>query len=299
MASHIRLIAFVTLGVVTGVGMAYWLLNGGVSSFEYWRDKADVLLAVLGLTAINFIIEGVLWNCCLRTFGIRLKPLETVLIFLSGYAGLLMPAQLGRMVRSDGIARAGAAPLPNAIKAEAVYLCFCLLSGVALLAGLLVWKLVIWLAPAAVMVVMTLSLLAGGTILSFARHVHLEFPEKYWSRFSTHALAWSTMVGWLIGGFALFLLVCDLPGSVTLWESMVAAPASQLIGAGTGLPGGIGAVEGALGVSLRLSRLAPDQLALAVAAYRIITFWLWIPVGWFALFALKRIQAPAAGQSRE
>ena len=56
----------------------------------------------------------------------------------------------------------------------------------------------------------------------------------------------------------------------------------------TGLPGGIGATEGILGASLSFRQVPVEHLAVAVAAFRMITFWIWIPVGWLALLALRR-----------
>jgi uncharacterized membrane protein YbhN (UPF0104 family) len=54
------------------------------------------------------------------------------------------------------------------------------------------------------------------------------------------------------------------------------------------LPGGIGVTEGILGASLRFRSVPVEHLAIVVAAFRLFTFWIWIPIGWLALFALKR-----------
>ena len=55
----------------------------------------------------------------------------------------------------------------------------------------------------------------------------------------------------------------------------------------------IGATEGLLGASLKVRSVPVEHLAIAVAAFRLVTFWMWIPVGWIAI-ALLRKQSPEA-----
>jgi uncharacterized membrane protein YbhN (UPF0104 family) len=61
-----------------------------------------------------------------------------------------------------------------------------------------------------------------------------------------------------------------------------------VLGVATGLPGGIGATEGLLGAGMRLRSVPVEHLAVAVAAFRLITFWVWIPIGWLAMGLLRR-----------
>ena len=99
------------------------------------------------------------------------------------------------------------------------------------------------------------------------------------------------MAGWVAHGFALYVVVAGLPGAMTLWDSLFFAPGAAVLGTGTGLPGGIGATEGILGASLRLRSVPVEHLAIAVAAFRLITFWMWIPIGWFALIIARRFES--------
>jgi uncharacterized membrane protein YbhN (UPF0104 family) len=51
---------------------------------------------------------------------------------------------------------------------------------------------------------------------------------------------------------------------------------------------------------LRLRSVPVEHLAIAVAAFRLITFWLWIPVGWLALAVLRRrVSQPLIADTRE
>jgi len=96
------------------------------------------------------------------------------------------------------------------------------------------------------------------------------------------------MAGWVAHGLALFVVVAGLPGAMTLWDALFFAPGAAVLGTGTGLPGGIGATEGLLGASLRFRAVPVEHLAIVVAAFRLITFWAWIPIGWLALLVLRR-----------
>jgi len=76
------------------------------------------------------------------------------------------------------------------------------------------------------------------------------------------------------------------------------APGSAVLGVSTGLPGGLGATEGIIGASLRLRSVPMEHLAIAIAAFRLITFWMWIPIGWAALAVVnRRIARPITKES--
>ena len=69
----------------------------------------------------------------------------------------------------------------------------------------------------------------------------------------------------------------------------------HLLGAASGMPCGLGVVEGYLGATFHSVHVPGEHLTLAVGAFRLITFWLWIPVGWVALTWLGRL--PDAGEA--
>ncbi|NQX90439.1 MAG: flippase-like domain-containing protein, partial [Halioglobus sp.] len=96
------------------------------------------------------------------------------------------------------------------------------------------------------------------------------------------------MGGWVAHGAALYLLINTLPGDPTLWGSLFFSASSSVLGAGSGLPGGIGATEGLLGASLSIMKVPVEHMALAIGAFRLLTFWMWIPIGWLALVAIRR-----------
>ena len=82
-----------------------------------------------------------------------------------------------------------------------------------------------------------------------------------------------------------------------------ARPKYDLIGhflLGLGMAGFyVGATEGILGAFLSFSKVPPDHLALVVAAFRVVTFWIWIPLGWLALAVTRRRTERRARRVRE
>ena len=56
-------------------------------------------------------------------------------------------------------------------------------------------------------------------------------------------------------------------------------------------PGGLGAVEAALSAGLTAAGLPGAAAVSAVLLFRLLTFWLPVPVGWVALRYLERRQA--------
>jgi uncharacterized membrane protein YbhN (UPF0104 family) len=89
-------------------------------------------------------------------------------------------------------------------------------------------------------------------------------------------------------GLAFFILASDLPGEVGLWDALFLAPGSAVLGLGTGVPGGIGTTEALLGASMGIRGVPQEHLAVGVAAFRIVTFWLLLPLGWLALAYVGR-----------
>jgi hypothetical protein len=218
----------------------------------------------------------------------RSRDLTGVAVGLSGKAGLLLPAQLGRLVRPDLMVRLRRGTLAEGLKAEAAIFVMDATSVSALLAALLTWRVQPVLAPIAVAAVIATSLALGNRILKLLSGTRFELPVGFWWSWQTAATVCFQMLGWTAHGLAFLALASGLPGHVGLWDALFMAPGSAVLGIASGLPGGIGATEVLLGVSLGLNGVPPEHLALGVAAFRIVTFWLLIPVGWLALAYANR-----------
>jgi hypothetical protein len=190
--------------------------------------------------------------------------------------------------------RLGRAPMIECLKAETVMFVLDGVSVLALLAGLIVFRIYPLLAVPVVLLIVVVMVYSGDKIADLFAHTHFNFEKGFWWSWPTMGIVAVQMAGWVMHGFALFVVVAGLPGAMTLWDALFFGPGSAVLGTGTGLPGGIGATEGLLGASMRFRQVPVEHLAIAVAAFRLVTFWAWIPIGWFALVALRGRKAAVA-----
>jgi uncharacterized membrane protein YbhN (UPF0104 family) len=231
-----------------------------------------------------------------RRFRLQLGIFEGAMAYLSSRAGMLLPAQLGRLIRPDAVARLGKGPLKECLKAEAVAFVLDAASVLALIAGLLAWWVHPAAAPVAALAVIAVFLLLGDWVAQRLLGTHLHLPPALWWSWQTLAIVLIQLAGWMAHGLAFWVVVRDLPGNLNLWDALLFSSGSSVLGVGSGLPGGIGATELLLGVSLRFAQVPSDHWFVVVAAFRVLTFWIWIPIGWMALTWILRTTKPLTGQ---
>jgi len=284
-----RILAFFLLGAITVYGL-YRLMNSDWAEVSaYWKSHGEIIPILIGISILDVTLECLAWMWVYHRFGIRVFDRVGALAFLSGRAGLLMPAQLGRLIRPDAMLKQKRTSLSVALKAEAVIFALDGISVVSLLAGLIVYQLYPLAAPIVVLAIITTSMFLGNFVTQLLTHTRLHLPVEFWWKPITMLIILVCMSGWIAHGVALHVVVSELPGDMTLWDSLFFGPGSAVLGVATGLPGGIGATEGFLGASLRIRSVPIEHLAIAVAAFRLITFWMWIPLGWIAIAIMRRI----------
>ncbi len=282
------------LAIVTAYGIWRFATGDSEAVLDFWRGNLLTMPVVLGLAAVDVALECAAWMWVYARFGMRVVDSGGLGAFLAGRAGLLLPVQLGRLIRPDSMARLRRGATAECLKAEAVVFALDVTSVGALLAAVGAWVVHPLAAPVAMMATIGAVLFLGNRFADMLSGTHLALPRDFWLRWQTVAIVLVETAGWFVHGVALWILVRDLPGDAALWESVFFSSASAVLGAGTGLPGGVGATEGLLGVSLRLMSIPPDHLALAVGGFRLLTFWIWIPIGWASLIAVNRRAAAAA-----
>jgi hypothetical protein len=295
LAGHARAFAFVVLAAVTAYGVFAFAAGDWDAVVDYWRGKLPSLPWILLLVVGDVAIEGICWIWVYERMGIRALDPAGAGAYLAGRAGLLLPVQLGRLIRPDTMARLGRAPLSRCLQAEASSFVLDATSVGMLLAGLIAFTWHPLAGPVVALAIAAIPLSLGDVLAARLTGSRLSLPVGFWWRWQTLGIVLVQMFGWAVHGAALYVMIRDLPGHVTLWNSLFYSAASSVGGVGSGLPGGIGATEGLLGASLRIMEVPAAHLALAVAAFRIVTFWMWIPLGWLALVMVRR---HAAGTSR-
>lgn len=295
---YTRLTAFVLLGAVTLFGVYRFMTGDWTNVIAYWRHHLAIIPLLVAISVIDVALEGVAWMWVYHRFQIRSFDRGASATFLAGRAGLLLPAQLGRLIRPDAMVKLKRASLGDCLKAEAVVFILNTVSVAALFAGLLVYRAYPAATPFAVAAVIGVSVYLGNRIAGMLTHTRMKLPAAFWWAWPTLGIIVVGMAAWIAHGVALHVVVADLPGNMSLWDSLFFGPGSAVLGGATGLPGGIGATEGILGASLRLRSVPTEHLALAIAAFRLITFWIWIPIGWSALAVVnRRLSRPVTAES--
>ena len=291
---YARPAALAVLLAVTAVGVYKFATGDWSDVIAYWGEHLEVIPILIGFALLDVALESAAWMWSYARLHIPVFDRKGAMVYLAGRAGLLMPAQLGRLIRPDGMVRLGRAPMIECLKAETVMFVLDGISVLSLLAGLLIFRFYPWLAVPATVLLIAVMVFPGDRIADMLAHTHFNFRKGFWWSWPTFGIVLIQLAGWVAHGLALYVVVAGLPGAMTLWDSLFFAPGAAVLGTGTGLPGGIGATEGLLGASLRFREVPVEHLAIAVAAFRLITFWMWIPIGWLALVALKGDKRDAA-----
>ena len=287
---HTRMLGFAILVIVTVYGLYH--LNLSTTDWKdiitHWQAKGFWLLMGLALVVTDYALEAVCWMWLYRRFQMPVCDGAGLLIYLSGHAGLFMPAQIGRLIRPDTIARLGKGNRSNGVKAEAALLFLDATAALVTIGALTFF----WIKPLAIpLIAIGLSVLMiflaarFSTLLSGTR---MSLPKNFWRSWQTFAILWLLIFGWLLNGMALYVLVWDLGNGISALETIFFSSLSRLIGSGTGIPGGIGAIEGFLGVSLRIMEIPAEHIIPAVGVYRLVSYWMLLPVGWIALLFVNR-----------
>ncbi len=291
-----RTTAFCILGAATCFGV--WQLFRGDDwreALDFWSGRWGVLGLALCLQAVDVLLDGILWLWVLDSLGIRPGLRRGLSIFLAGFAGILMPAQLGRLLRPEEIARLGMGRFGDAVRAEVLLLAMSGTAAAAVMAGALVHWLHPWLALPVTAVVVFGMFGVANLVFDRVYPLRVLLPEGYLRRPRVVVMAFMAVPGWLLNSVCLHLLVRDNMPGATVWQALFVAPSNMIVGAVSGLPGGIGAVETYLGAALRVLEMPGAHLALAVASFRLVTFWLWLPLGWLAFIIVSRWNAPGFG----
>ncbi len=283
-----RWVGFGILVVVSIHGIREFMAGDAAAVKAYWSSHYRVLPMVLLFAMMDVAVEITAWMWVYQRFGIQAFDRTGAAVGLSGKAGLLLPAQLGRLIRPDEMVRLRRGVLGECLKAEAVVFVLDSISVLALFAALVAYRIHGTLTLVAGAAVIGVCLFLGNFILKLLSDTKLELPRGFWWSWTTFAIVILQSTGWIAHGLAFFMLASNLPGDVGMWDSLILAPGSAVLGLGSGVPGGIGATEALLGASMGIRGVPQEHLAVGVAAFRIVTFWLLLPMGWLALAYVGR-----------
>ena len=298
---HRLAIGLTVLAAVTAYGLRAFFHEDWRGALAFWQGRLWVLGAGLALHGLDLSIECCLWAAILAVFGVRLPVRRIPAVFFSGFAGSLMPVQLGRLIRCEQISRMGLGRFGDVLRAEVILGGVGALGGLAVMAGALVMSRVPWAGVPLMFLAPPAALWLASWVWSLLPLSARAFPGETLRKPAVLAVSCLTPVGWILNSMVLHLVIRGSAPPYPLWQVIFMPPSYMLLGTASGVPGGVGVVETLLGATLvRWISLPDAHVLLAVAAFRLITFWVWVGVGWLALLRVLRWPAaPAAAPGKE
>ena len=218
---YIRLGALIVFALITSYGL-YLLFRGNWREVAaYWFARRRLLALAFCLSACDIFTDACIWQGILRQFGIRPGVRRGVLLFLSGYAGHLMPAQLGRFFRASEVARLGHGDFKTVAKVEIILLYFVIITSISVFTGAFLYRL--WGVPAVVAPVCMIvaAMMATHVGIRWIPRLASLFPTGYWLRPSTVLLALAAAIGWLFNGAILYLIFKDVAENLAYTQTIM------------------------------------------------------------------------------
>ena len=265
----------------------------------------EVMLVTLTLALLSYVLRFLRWAYYMRMLGLRVPLGDSALVFVSGFAMSLTPAKAGEVLKSmmlresHDIALARSAPIVVAERATDVS-ALLLLGGF----GMLGTPLGLYVAASCVAFTFALGLAMsrralGEALIGIAtrpqctRRFAPKLLEAYGSLRAlmspTRYIAGTALssLSWGLHGVILFVIAQTFPAvSLEPGLAMAAYAAPLLAGTVAMIPGGLGLTEasmtGAIGHFGGTGATAPVATTISLAV-RVVTFWLAIALGFFAL----------------
>lgn len=280
------LLAAVTVYYFRGLQHVDWFALGAVL-----RTKRHLAVLAMAANLAAVALDYIAWQAAWRAQGIRFTGPRAFALFLAPFALQFVPMQLGRFARVTLAFRAGRAALREGTTAEAVYFALDLLA--------LVMLLLTALAPATLALPLLAAALAAGPVaLALGDAFHGVIARRFAS-LSSHGLLCAQNVGLYLGRLASWALTATVlyfaarmtTPTVDWSRASVSAWGASFAGGLSSLPGGLGVNEAVLAAGLRgqIPGFSLEE-GLTILTYRLLTFWMWFPVGWVGLWYFRRMK---------
>jgi uncharacterized protein (TIRG00374 family) len=306
-----RVIVAMLLGVAVYAAFALYTGFDRVSgSLEQYQWSSFAL--ALALSTGNYLLRFVKWQYYLKRLGVSgVKPLDSFLVFMSGFVLTVTPGKVGEVFKSavlwktHSVPVAQTAPIVVAERlTDVIAIVVLIVIGSTTFHGGLGWAiagiaavavglvLILWEPPMRAL----LGWLAGRRGL--LGRIAPKLVEAYGSLrivAAPVALLVPTLlsvVGWGLEALALYLILGGFGEVVPLGRSMFFYATSTLAGALIPVPGGLGVVEGMIREQLvRLSGVSEGAATGSMMLIRFATLWWSVLLG-FAALACLRVKFP-------
>ncbi|KMW59532.1 Integral membrane protein [Candidatus Rhodobacter oscarellae] len=307
------LFGFVIIGII-GLAVA----TGWEETLQQFRKLTLwQVLALLGLSVVNYLFRGLRWHLFARRLGLDLTLAANLRHFIGGFAMSVTPGRVGELVRMRWIARETGwsfertAPLvlidrASDLIAMALILALAIVLSAAGIAGAVPVVLIALIAAFVATRPALLSGLATGMYRLIGRWGRLFAKVRRASaslQAFTHPWVLSIaavlgLIGWLAEGVAFYALLTWMGAEIGLWAAVAIFVFATLAGGMTGAPGGVGGAEGAM-IGLLLLEGVPLEMSLpATLIIRLTTLWFAIGIG-LLVFPLAERQSTRGAHALE
>lgn len=301
--------------VLAFVAWCAWALRGDLArlSVAPVLRSWDLVAVAVMLSLANYALRILRWRIYLARLGHLWPARFTALTFTAGFAYTLSPGKVGEMMRARYYLPLGVplATVTAAFFAERLMDLIAMVVLAALLfAGSQRYTGAIVGAAAGVAVVLALLTSVPWAALASAVRSWIRVPESL--RAGLIALASTlastrpllrpqalliglalALLAWGLEGIGFGVLSAMIPGiHLDIATAVGIYAVAVLIGGLSFLPGGLGSTEAVM-TALLVSRHYPVSQALLVTLVcRLVTLWLAVLLGWFAVFLLRLRTVP-------
>ena len=250
-------------------------------------------LQAFGLCLLSYVLRGVRWRLWMAHYGRHFGWVESLRLYLAGYAFTPTPGNVGEALRGLMLAQK---PLPM-LQSLAIFgaerladlLCLLLLCLPAALwlvkrsafDGLPVWLM--GLAGAVLSVAAAVALVVWRNRQSLLHR--MGWLQEAWLCLSVRPLVWFslTLTAWAAQGVAVWLICRALDVQIPVLTALSFYAVAMVAGALSALPAGLGGMELVL-TGLLVAQGASTAQALSITVLvRLVTLWLAVAIGVLAL----------------
>ncbi|MFM2354335.1 MAG: hypothetical protein RLZZ528_71 [Pseudomonadota bacterium] len=299
--------------LVIGVLLGLFLFGlVGLAAATGWQEtfaqiarlSAWQVLALLGLSLVNYLLRGLRWHLFARRIGLPTTLLQDLRHFFGGFAMSVTPGRVGELVRMRWLSRETGwsfdrtAPLVLVDRASDLAAVALLLGiSISLAAGAIRGAIPVTLVALAAAVIATRPALLTAVIEGAYRLVRrlprafarVRAAARSLDRFSHGPVLAAALglglVGWFAEGAAFYLLLTWMGAEIGLAKAIAIFVFSTLAGSMTGAPGGVGGAEAAMIALLTLDGVPLEASVAATAIIRVTTLWFAVILG-LAVFPL-------------
>ncbi len=263
-----------------------------------------IMLPVLGLRVLNWVLRFIKWHFYLWVVGVRgLRQEDSAAVFVSGFVLSLSPGKVAEVLKAVVIRSLTGTPVARTLPvvgaerlSDGVAVLILLAVAIGMLAADEYWPVVFGALGGIALLVLLLQyrrlclwLLDRAAALPVIRRVAGPLRDVYAS--SYEIVRWKNLgvaVGLgtlanLLDGIGVYLILVGLGKAAalsTFFEALLVISLSVVVGSLSALPGGLGAADFSIGMSMRaVVGLDPAAAGFATLLTRFVQLWWGVLVG--------------------